>query len=128
MEQKITTYRCNAKIWLYPSEKASWHFITIPKNIADKMRATQQGPRRGWGAIRVQARIKDTIWETSMFPDSRTGTFLLPIKKSIRNEEDLVVGDTVKLTLTLPSTTPASTQPKPRNHKHRTRHTPIQDI
>lgn len=42
--------------------------------------------------------IRDT---TSIFPESATGRFLLPVKKAIRQAEDLEVGDPATITIEL---------------------------
>lgn len=49
--------------------------------------------------MRVEARIGKTAWKTSMFPDSRSGTFLLPLKAQVRRAEGIGEGDTVLFTL-----------------------------
>ncbi len=57
--------------------------------------------RRGFGSVRVEATIGKTSWKTSIFPDSRSGTYLLPLKASVRRAEDLVDGDEITFALSV---------------------------
>lgn len=90
-----------APLWLW-SGKGSWHFVTVPPDESMLIRmATPKGRTRGWGSLRVQASVGDTMWRTSIFPDSKSGTFLLPVKADVRKAEALSVGDTMDVTLSL---------------------------
>jgi hypothetical protein len=40
-------------------------------------------------------------WSTSIFPDSKVGRYILPIKKAVRRAEHIDVDDTVEVTLTI---------------------------
>lgn len=87
-----------ADLWEHaPDEPGSWHFLTLPVELAEDLRL--EGPREGFGSIRVQARIGATTWRTSLFPDSSTGSMLLPVKKAVRQAEGLSVGDPCEVTL-----------------------------
>jgi len=51
----------------------------------------------GWGVIPVLVRIGKTEWKTSLFP--KDGRYLVPIKASVREAEDLDEGDRVTIRL-----------------------------
>lgn len=53
------------------------------------------GPPRGFGSVRVEATVGGTTWRTSVFPDSRGGSYVLPVKRAVREAEDLDDGDQV---------------------------------
>ena len=55
--------------------------------------------RRGWGAVRVMVTMGSTKWETSIFPDSRTNSYILPLKADVRKKEGISAGDDVKVKL-----------------------------
>lgn len=57
------------------------------------------GPPRGFGSVRVEATVGGTTWRTSVFPDSRGGSYVLPVKRAVREAEDLDDGDQVTVTL-----------------------------
>jgi hypothetical protein len=50
--------------------------------------------------VKVEARIRDVIWRTSVFP-LKSGGYLLPIKAEVRRRTGLAAGDEVTLTLDL---------------------------
>jgi hypothetical protein len=54
---------------------------------------------RGFGSVRVSVTVGSTTWQTSVFPDSKTGTFVLPLKKSVRTAEHLKAGASVEAQL-----------------------------
>lgn len=84
-------------LWMYQG-KGAWFFITLPKDISEHIRFLT-GPRRGWGAVRVQACIGDTAWKTSIFPDKNAEAYLLPVKANVRAKEGLAAGHTVSVKL-----------------------------
>lgn len=88
-----------AKVWLYSGDVA-WHFISLPKKEAAVLSAMQKGKqRRGWGAIKVKVTIGTTTWETSIFPDKKSGTYLLPLKAKVRKAEKIEEGSVVPVAL-----------------------------
>ncbi len=77
-------YECTVHLWRYPGE-AAWYFVTLPTDIAHEITEfIGQEPRRGFGAVKVKASVDGQWWETSIFPDKKSGSYLLPIKKAIR--------------------------------------------
>ena len=86
-----------AKVWMYQGD-SPWHFITIDQPESRILESEYIWPRRGFGSIPVSATVGDTEWRTSIFPD-KFGTYLLPIKKSVRTDEDIHNGDTVSVNL-----------------------------
>ena len=88
-----------AEIWLADAE-AAWHFVTLPADLADEVRARTAG-RRPLNSVPVRATVGSTVWETSIFADRKSGSYLLPLKASVRDREDVGVGDRVTVTLDL---------------------------
>lgn len=99
MKQK--TYSVKAKLWLYPGESANWHFLTVPKDISEDIKEATKGLRKGFGSVSVEVTIGKTTWNTSIFPDSKSGTFLLPVKAKVRRDEDLYVEEKVAFSFTV---------------------------
>ena len=50
---------------------------------------------RGFGSVPVKVTLGKTVWKTSIFPDSKSGTYLLPLKSSVRKAEGVFDGDEV---------------------------------
>jgi hypothetical protein len=88
-----------APIWIWNAEKGSWHFLTVPADQAIEVRV--HGARAGFGSVRVEACIGGVRWRTSLFPDSKSGGYLLPIKADVRRQAGLVAGDLVQVDLEL---------------------------
>jgi len=87
MEASFTT-----EVWAHGEEPGSWHFVTLPLEVSDEIRDVV-GPRPpGFGSVPVVATIGATSWRTSIFPESRSGCFVLPVKKAVRTAEELEAG------------------------------------
>lgn len=78
----------------------AWYFCTLPKTYTVQIKSASK-VRRGWGSVRVRVTIGSTAWDTSIFPDSKSGTYLLPIKKTVRLKEELEEGDSMRITVKL---------------------------
>lgn len=88
-------------LWLWSGEGGSWHFLSIPDDQADELRAHRfAGPRRGFGSVRVEARIGDVSWRTSVFPQ-KSGGYILPVKAEVRRKAEISAGDEIIVKLEL---------------------------
>ena len=94
-----------AELWRWTARKESadtgaWCFVTLPADLADDVRE-RAGEPRGFGSVRVRARVGGTEWDTSVFPDAASGSFVLPVKKAVRTAAGVTEGDELTVTLTL---------------------------
>ena len=89
-----------APLWLWTGESGSWHFITIPEEQSDEIRAHCLAEMRGFKSARVEATIGDVTWRTSVFP-MKSGGYFLPVKKEVRCRAGIGAGDDVTVTLEL---------------------------
>lgn len=95
------TYQFSEKLQIWsPKDASSWHFLVINKTLAKKIKAMNEEPRRGFGALKVSVTVGETNWKTSIFP-TKDGTYFLPIKAQVRKTEDLKVGKIVQTIITL---------------------------
>ena len=83
-------------IW-YWKGPAPWYFVTVPEPQCRDLRAIARAVTYGWGMIPADVRIGTTRWTTSLFP--KDGSFVVPIKTSVRRAEDLHEGDSVTVHL-----------------------------
>lgn len=90
-------HRFEAELWRWEGD-APWHFLTVPVDVSDLV-LEQSGPRRGFGSVRVQVTVGTSTWRTSVFPDSKRGAYVLPVKKAVRTDEQIDVGDRVDVVL-----------------------------
>jgi hypothetical protein len=88
-----------AVLWEHSGE-GSWHFVTLPEELADDVRE-HAAPGPGFGSVRVTARVGDVTWQTSLFPEARARSYVLPVKKQVRAANDLVAGDLVSVRIDL---------------------------
>ena len=79
----------SAPLWLWTG-KGAWHFITVPEDISHQIKAMTE--RRGFGSVRVTASIGGHNWKTSVFPDSKSGCYFLPVKAKVRRVATLAAG------------------------------------
>ncbi|EGF92943.1 hypothetical protein ABI_13820 [Asticcacaulis biprosthecium C19] len=95
------SYSFSGKLWRWKGEApASWVFVTLPGDIAFEIKC-QIADRRAWGSVAVNARIGATTWNTSLFPEKASGSYLLPIKAAVRKAENLHDGDDTIVELTV---------------------------
>ena len=95
-------YKMRAKVWRYPgmalrhgSEQAGWHFLTLPKKQSAEIKARFGASARGWGSLPIVVTVGKTSWKTSIFPDRKADTYLLPLKSAVRKKEKIVDGATI---------------------------------
>ena len=81
-------YRLRGKVWVYPGA-AAWYFVNVSKKISAEIKENFGDSGRGFGSIRVRVTVGTTSWKTSVFPDSKSGTYLLPIKAEVRKKEGI---------------------------------------
>ncbi|SDL78539.1 protein of unknown function [Arthrobacter sp. ok362] len=99
--QSVTTsYAFRAELWHYP-EQAGWHFITLPPELAEQLKDEAAPFRKGFGSVKVSACIAGQRWSTSLFPDSKSNSYLLPVKKAIRTAASIRAGDEVDVEVDL---------------------------
>ena len=96
----VTTFEFTADLWRY-SGKAAWYFVTLPHDVADDIDEITGDERRGFGSVRVEVTVGATTWNTSVFPDTKSESFVLPVKKAVRTAEDLDDGSPVAVVLAL---------------------------
>lgn len=97
MEPYALTFK--AKVWIYEGP-SPWYFITVPKKESAELKKMFGPFHRGWGSIPVLVTIGASSWKTSIFWEKK-GTYLLPIKKEIRNAENIGNGDLVTIMIVI---------------------------
>ncbi len=95
----METLRFTAELWRW-SAQDGWFFVTVPEDESDAIRAIPRPPR-GFGSVRVRVTAGTSTWTTSVFPDSKSGCYVLPIKKAVRTAQRVDEGDPLDLELEL---------------------------
>lgn len=100
MRTSRPSFDITAPVTLWKADSA-WHFATVPEEVSDEIAARMEGFTRGFGSVRVEVTIGTTTWSTSLFPDSKSGCYVLPLKKAVRAAEGIVAGATVRVHIEL---------------------------
>jgi hypothetical protein len=89
-------------LWIWKGSEAAgrWYFITVPDEQSEEIRAHAFGNPRGFRSVKLEARIRDVPWRTSVFP-LNSGGYLLPVKKEVRCKAGIAAGDEVTVGLEL---------------------------
>ena len=84
------------KLWEWQG-KGAWFFVTLPVEYSDEIKLVASSVKKGFGSVKVEVAIGKTTWTTSIFPDTKSKSYLLPIKKDVRRSENIAVGDVVSM-------------------------------
>ena len=84
------------EVWFWRGP-APWHFLRVPPELCEALAARASMVSYGWGMVPVTARIGATRWTTSLFP--KDGSYLVPLKTSVRTAEGIELGDHVTVHL-----------------------------
>ena len=94
MTESVT---CCTPLACWAGERGTYFHIVIGGDaaeaitMAERLRRLEFGARRGFGSVKVRARIGETRWKTSVFP-SKTGAWWLLVSKKVMRLEDLELG------------------------------------
>ena len=92
------TVSFTAPLWEYEGP-AAWFFVSLPAALADEIADLVADRSKAFGSVRVDVRVGGTRWATSLFSDKQQGTYVLPVKKAVREAEELSDGDAVAVQL-----------------------------
>ena len=98
---QVHSVQFSGELYLWDSRSDSWVFVNLPEDLADEIEDLQVGPRRGFGAVKVEVTVGTSTWRTSIFPSKSAATFVLPVKRQVLRAESLAPGDHVAVDLEL---------------------------
>ena len=78
------------EVWEHDGPGA-WLFVGLPGADADDIEEMLGKRASGSGSVRAEVTIGTTRWLTSLFPDSKRGTYVLPLKRAVRVAERLTL-------------------------------------
>jgi hypothetical protein len=91
----------------WQGERGTYHLLTLSGAEAEKIAThaaisrLEFGRARGFGSVKVMARIGETRWKTSVFPQKQSREWVLLVSRKVMQAEDLAAGDPVGLQLEL---------------------------
>jgi hypothetical protein len=90
------TIEFDGEIWFWKGP-APWYFVTVPAEPCSDLKTIANDVTYGWGMIPVTCQLGDTEWTTSLFP--KDGSYIVPLKTTVRKAEKLAEGDLVTIRL-----------------------------
>ena len=75
--------------------------VFLPIDVAAEIDEVSAGLRGGFGSVRVRAAIGASSWSTSIFKDNSRSSYLMLIKKTVRDAEAWGEGSSRHVTLEL---------------------------
>ncbi len=81
-------YTLQSKVLVYQGMSA-WRFLVLPTKTGKEIKEKFGKSAKGWGSLPVSVVIGKTEWTTSIFPDKKSGTYLLPLKAKVRKAEGI---------------------------------------
>jgi hypothetical protein len=91
-------FTVSGEVWRYPGA-GGWHFLTLPAEVADEVRA--RSLTKPFGSVAARVTAGEISWETSLFADTKSASYLLPLKADVRRRAGIGAGDTVTLEIVL---------------------------
>lgn len=91
----------------YEGERGTYHLVKITGEVAAEiaehafMERMEFGRRRGFGSVKIAARIGGSLWKTSLFPQNQSSEWIMLVSKKIMRAEDLAAGDEALLEVAL---------------------------
>ena len=88
-------------LWIWRGGQAGrWYFVTVPEEQSGEIKAHGFANPRGFHSVKVEARIGQVVWRTSVFP-LNSGGYVLPVKLDVRRCAGIAAGDEVTVELEL---------------------------
>ena len=104
MSERLT---CTLPLTRWQGERGTYHLVVLTGADADaiamhaRLLKLELGTQRGFGSVKVIARIGETQWKTSVFPQNKSTEWVLLVSRKVMRAEDLAEGDPVGLELEL---------------------------
>ena len=90
----------------WQGDRGTYHLVVFRDAEADALSAhalmhrLEFGRGRGFGSVKVTARIGETSWKSSVFPQNKQSEWVLLVNKEVMREEDLAADDDVAVEVT----------------------------
>ena len=91
----------------WQGDRGTYHLVTFSGAEAEaiamhaRLHRLEFGTSRGFGSVKVMARIGETQWKTSVFPQAKQTEWVLLVSKAVMRKERLAHGDACAIGLTL---------------------------
>lgn len=75
--------------------------MTLPEELSKHIKMAHGTSESGWGRLKVEARVREEIWSTSIWYDTKLSRYLLPLNKKVRYALKIQVGNKVVVQLSM---------------------------
>jgi hypothetical protein len=86
------------EVWFWRGP-APHHFLSVPQELCGGIEDASALVTYGWGMIPVTVRLGSSRWATSLWP--KNGAYIVPLRADVRRREQVELGDTVTVGLTI---------------------------
>lgn len=93
-EELIVSFSSEVIYWRGP---APFYFLRVPSKDAASIKEIANLVTYGWGVIPCDVTVDSTEFYTALFP--KDGSYLVPLKKVVREDLKIDEGDSVKATI-----------------------------
>ena len=90
------SFSFDAEVWWWRGP-SPFHFVTVPKDVADEIHDNAAAFTYVWGMIPVTGTVNDVAFATALF--AKDGGYVVPIKKAVREAAGVELGDVVHITM-----------------------------
>ena len=103
----METVSLTAQLGRWQGDRGTYHLVVIAGEEAEqialhaRIHRLEFGARRGFGSVRVAARIGASLWNTSVFPQQKQSEWVLLVSKKLMQAENLAAGDELTVELEL---------------------------
>lgn len=96
-------YKFSAKPFQYATsaDMIVWTIVLLPKEISIEIRESFKRLEEGWGRMKVNVKVGNSEWKTSIWFDTKHDTYLLPLNVKIRKKENIILHKEIELTVAL---------------------------
>ena len=91
----------------WQGDRGTYHLVVLDGESGEqvamhaRLHRLEFGRQRGFGSVKVVAKVGSTQWKSSLFPQDKSREWVLLISKKVMRAEDLAEGDPVTLDIEL---------------------------
>ncbi|WP_299091410.1 DUF1905 domain-containing protein [uncultured Microbacterium sp.] len=85
-----------SEVFRWSARREDVYLAEVPADLSAMIQEIPR-PTRGFGSVRVAVTIGSSQWRTSLFPSAESGTYVLPIKRAVRDAEAIGDGDVIAI-------------------------------
>lgn len=103
----MDTITATLSLQRWQGARGTYHLVTFTGGEAEAlaghalMHRLEFGRQRGFGSIKVTARIGDTEWRTSVFPQKANTQWVLLVSRKVMLAQGLCASDVIEVSLSL---------------------------